>query len=311
MCKTVLVSEALLSLSARPVSGARAAGPHWIATACTALLILGLGQAAGAAPGDLDPSFDADGLVLTHFGRIDDDSPSGRNEIGVSVVAKPDGKLVVAGSSDLAVRSSDFALARYNPNGSLDASFGSGGRVLTDFGASDFASTLIVQPDGKLVAAGVSFGATGDITGFDVLALARYNQDGSLDASFGSGGRLLMSNLSGLCCIGGTALVAEPGGKLVATAITFDEEQNSVGTLVRLNPDGSLDASFGSGGIVANFTEEAQVGFLGALVLQPDGKLVVAGQSSEFSDNGFTDVTTQPLCLGLLDKGKIFDKLAL
>jgi uncharacterized delta-60 repeat protein len=255
-----------------------------MATTCTALLILGLGQVAGAAPGDLDPSFDADGIVLTHFGRIDDDSPSGRSDIGVSVIAQPDGKLVVAGSSDVNFSPGDFALARYNPDGSLDASFGSGGRVLTDFGGSDFASTLIVQPDGKLVAGGLSFGETAN----GIFALARYNPDGSVDASFGSGGRVLMSNLSAPCCIGGTALVAEPGGKLVATAITFDEEQNSVATLVRLNPDGSLDASFGSGGVVADFTEGAQVGFLGDLVLQPDGKLVVAGTPFGSSDNDFT-----------------------
>jgi uncharacterized delta-60 repeat protein len=286
MRRTVLV-EALLSLGARPMSAARAAGLHWITTTCTALLILGLGQVAGAAPGDLDPSFDADGLVLTHFGRIDDDSPGGRSDTGVSVVAQPDGKLVVAGSSNSfdTFEPGDFALARYNSDGSLDSSFGSGGRVLTDFGAFDFANTLIVQRDGKLVAGGLSFGETAN----DVLALARYNQDGSLDATFGSDGRLLMSSLSVPCCIGGNELVAEPGGKLVATAISFDAEENRVPTLVRLNPDGSLDASFGSGGVVTDFTGEAQLGSLGALVLQPDGKLVVAGQSFEFSANGFTD----------------------
>ncbi|MGH8566274.1 MAG: delta-60 repeat domain-containing protein [Gammaproteobacteria bacterium] len=95
-----------------------------------ALLSLALGQAEGH-PGDLDTTFDADGLVLMHFGRIDDDSVGGRNDFANAVAVQPDGKLVVAGSSEASGGSNlVLALARYNPDGTPDTSFGTGGRVL-------------------------------------------------------------------------------------------------------------------------------------------------------------------------------------
>jgi hypothetical protein len=155
MHKIVLANASLVSLGTRPLFRRRAGGPHWITTTCTTLLILGLGQAAGAAPGGLDRSFDADGLVLTHFGGIDNDSPGGKSiDFALSVMAQPDGKLVVAGGSDSSGtlgQAGDFALARYNSDGTLDASFGSGGRVVTDFvGFDDSVQAVFLQPGGKL-----------------------------------------------------------------------------------------------------------------------------------------------------------------
>ena len=83
-----------------PAPVTRQPGQHRAAILACALLSLALGQAAKAAPGDLDPSFDADGLVLTHFGRSDDDSVGGRNDSASFVVVQPDGKIVVAGRSE-------------------------------------------------------------------------------------------------------------------------------------------------------------------------------------------------------------------
>src|SRR5438876_10918145 len=82
-------------------------------------------------------------------------------------------------------RSEDFALARYNPNGTLDGTFGTGGKVTTDFnGDDDEAHALVLQPDGKLVAAGAA-----KLSRSQDFALARYSANGSLDATFGTGGR--------------------------------------------------------------------------------------------------------------------------
>src|SRR5687768_12175619 len=93
-------------------------GPHRTAvrTLCAALLAVGTGQVTQAAPGDLDPSFDADGRVLTNLSL---------SENALALVAQPDGKLVAAGFSGEAL-DTDFALARYNPDGGLDTSFGQG-----------------------------------------------------------------------------------------------------------------------------------------------------------------------------------------
>jgi uncharacterized delta-60 repeat protein len=179
-------------------------------------LTLALGQAGKAAPGDLDPSFDADGLVLTHFGRIDDDSVGGRNDFARAVAVASDGKVVVAGSSQASggFNFLDFSLARYNANGTPDTRFGTGGRVLTDlpreFDLSfDLASALIVQPDGKPVVAGVSNGR---------FVLARYSPDGSLDASFGSNGLVFTDFRPDREDNSDSAsvLVLQPDGKLVA-----------------------------------------------------------------------------------------------
>ncbi|MGH2668892.1 MAG: hypothetical protein ACRDH5_07210, partial [bacterium] len=102
-----------------------------------------------------------------------------------ALVRQPDGKLVAAGNSG-AAGARDFTLARYNPDGSLDTSFGVGGRVVTEVGDSDdIVSELVQQPDGKLVAAGRSNASAAGR--FDV-ALARYLSNGSLDMSFGIGG---------------------------------------------------------------------------------------------------------------------------
>jgi len=280
-------------------------------------LLLGAPVPALAAPGDFDPSFDADGRVLTHFGGFE-----GAN----ALIVQSDGKLVAGGDST-AISSNDFALARYNPDGSLDSSFGTGGRVLTAFGGQDVIIALVQQADGKLVAAGVlnvgggqdlallryhpdgsvdtSFGVAGlvliefggsgkfaraliqqldgklvvagrtRIGGSDSpgdFALARYNPEGSPDTGFGVGGRVL-TDFGGNTDDGAQELVQQPDGKLVAAG----SSSNGAFALARYNPDGSLDASFGVGGRV--LTRFGGAGAARALVRQPDGKLVAAGIS--------------------------------
>ncbi len=124
-----------------------------------ALVTAVLPGAAVAAPGDLDPSFGSSGKVTTDFGGSDAAS---------AVAIQPDGRIVTAGRSG----SGDFALARYNADGSLDPSFGSGGKVTTDFGGFDVASGVALQADGKIIAAGQG-GSGSD------FALARYQGDTS------------------------------------------------------------------------------------------------------------------------------------
>jgi uncharacterized delta-60 repeat protein len=221
---------------------------------------LALPLVAGAAAGDLDPTFGSGGKVFTDFG-------STRDSAGRTVAIQGDGKIVVAGFSHLrGGDEEDFALARYNRDGSLDQSFGLGGKVLTDFGVgtSQQAHALAIEPDGKIVAAGWSF-----VSGSFHFALARYNRDGSLDQSFGSGGKVLTD----IGPFGGTAqaLAIEPNGKIVAAG------DNSSGfVLVRYNPDGGLDSTFGSGGKV--FTDLGFGSRTWSVAIERNGKIVAAGQ---------------------------------
>jgi uncharacterized delta-60 repeat protein len=211
-----------------------------------------------AAAGDLDVTFEGDGKAIT---------PIGMNtfDLAYAVAIQPlDSKIIVAGS----VNFGDFALVRYNVDGSLDTSFDSDGKVITNLGATDEIYALAIQPDGKIVAAG---------TRGNNIALARYNADGSLDTSFDADG-----------------IVVSTSGRLRAVALQADGKivvGGSVGTgattdflVCRFNSNGSLDTSFDGDGI-------ATVNFVGTngnnganelaqgVVVQTDGKIVAAGGS--------------------------------
>ncbi len=136
-----------------------------------------------AAPGDLDPSFGSGGIVSPPY--------SPENNFSASAVAiQADGKIVTAGTGST---NYGFVLARFNTDGSPDSTFGSGGKVITIFGNGNvtYASAIAIQTDGKIVAAGGSYDDDNDRgdrpPNYDFL-LARYNTDGSLDSTFGTGG---------------------------------------------------------------------------------------------------------------------------
>jgi uncharacterized delta-60 repeat protein len=182
---------------------------------------------------------------------------------------QPDRKIVAVGIDYVTQYQSDFVVARYNPNGSLDSGFGNGGIVTTDFDRLDTAHALVVQPDGTIVVAGETIGPGGP-----TVALARYRQDGSLDPAFGSGGKVRSPVGMG----GGTGLVRQSDGKLVVSG-TVPGNPGTQFALLRFDPAGSLDASFGSAGVA-----EAPVGSWSTpygVALQTDGKLVVAGNAAD------------------------------
>lgn len=222
-------------------------------------------------PGDLDPSFGNAGTVLTPIG-VDND------EVGDAAV-QPDGKIIVAGHSWQA-GAHDFAVARYQPDGALDPSFGGDGVVITDFSnISAITHAVAVQPDGKILVGGYTARAT---TFHIEFAMARYLPDGSLDPTFSDDGKLTAD-------VGGSEiyeLLLQTDGKIVA-----------VGTNVvaRYLPDGTLDATFGSGGLVSvTFSQ-----FAGAL--QPDGKIVVAGQTFNPATSQYEFVVARYLPDGTFD----------
>jgi uncharacterized delta-60 repeat protein len=216
-----------------------------------------LATAALAAPGDLDASFGGDGIVTTAIGHGDD--------FAEGVALRPDGSLVAAGSD-----SEDFVVARYLPDGALDPSFGGDGIVTTAVSPSfDEARAVAAFPGGEVVAGGRAF--TG--AGYDI-ALVRYADDGSLDASFGGDGIVTTAVSGGTDEI--LALAPLAGGKLVAAGRTFD----GVGfdfVVARYLPDGALDPSFGGDGIVTtSFGGDDRAW---GVAVQHDGKIVVAGNT--------------------------------
>ncbi|HEX9918585.1 MAG TPA: Calx-beta domain-containing protein, partial [Pyrinomonadaceae bacterium] len=220
-------------------------------------------QRALAAASDLDPSFDTDGKQTTDFfGGVDQ---------AQSVALQTDGKIVVAGQATQGSNTL-FALARYNPDGSLDMGFGAGGQVTTSFASGNSAAYgVAIQSDGKIVAVG---GGTGG--DFEV---ARYNADGNPDNSFDVDGKLTIDLRGGSDVA--QAVIIQPDGKIVIAGGTLLSGQRQF-ALVRLNPDSSLDGSFGESGM-------ASPAFVGnamarAVTLQPDGKIVVGGESATILD---------------------------
>jgi uncharacterized delta-60 repeat protein len=227
-------------------------------TAATAfLLLLGPITPAFASPGGLDTSFGGDGRVTTAFGRG-----------GIWAVAiQSDGKIVAAGATGGA--NGKFALARYTVDGSLDATFGGDGKVKTGFTSfGDSAYAVALQSDGKIVAAGSTGGANGK------FALARYNTNGRLDATFSGDGKATTDFTHHGDYAYGVAIQTD--GTIVAAGATGGANRKFA--LARYTVDGSLDTSFGGDGKVkTDFTrgfDEAD-----GVAIQTDGKIVAAGFS--------------------------------
>ena len=217
--------------------------------------------------GTLDSSFGTGGKVTTDF--------PGFSALAYALAIQSDGKIIAAGHIVTGTIIIDFMLARYNSNGTLDSSFGTGGKVTTDFnGGIDEAYALAIQSDGKIVAAGRAFNATGDSTDF---GLARYNANGTLDGSFGIGGKVT-TDFNGQDD-DANALAIQSDGKIVAAGFAQNADRTSIYfALARYNANGTLDVGFGSGGTLTNDVN-GNAAFAYALAIQRDGQIVAAGSA--------------------------------
>ena len=231
------------------------------------------------ADGSLDTSFDGDGIVLTDV-AIDGGTDFSN---AWAVALQDDGKVVVAGEIEYSL---GFALVRYNQNGSLDTTFGDGGIAITQFCSGDMcdgglARAVIVQPNGRIVAAGTAqIDGGGTFTSF--FALARYNANGTLDPSFGGDGKVTTPFGGGFPSVGANDLVLLPDGKLVAAGSALVGGQYDRFGLVRYNPDGSLDATFGDGGkVMTNASPIGNSSDIEGLARADDGRLVAVGSASD------------------------------
>ena len=219
--------------------------------------------------GGRDNTFSVDGIVISDFGPYVEDA--------YSVLIAPDGKIVLIGCGFTGTEYQwDFLIARYNSDGSLDLSFSEDGRVYSNLSAnSEFAYAACIQDDGKIIAAGYEY-ETLD------FVLMRFNTDGSLDNTFGTGGKLttdIDDVINTAYC-----MTIQPDGKIVAAGSTQYTSVNMDITLVRYNPDGSLDNTFSvDGKVVTSFSEYTDVAK--AIALQSDGKILVTGGSDNGTDS--------------------------
>jgi uncharacterized delta-60 repeat protein len=241
--------------------------------------------------GGLDTTFGNGGKLVTPVGASDD--------AALALAVQADGRIVVVGSTEQAATGQDFLVLRYLADGSLDPSFGSGGKVITSFGDdSDRALAVAIQPDGKIVVGGESQSGA-STSGID-FALARYLPNGTLDPAFGSGGKVVtaISSYAGRDSIYALALPVVDGEQRI---LAVGGEGNFQAARYRAN--GQLDAGFGSGGKVTDLFN-ASIGSARSVVLLPGGQAVLAG--SVANDFAAVQLTVQGTLDGSFGTGGRF-----
>ncbi|MBK8465325.1 MAG: hypothetical protein IPL32_05795 [Chloracidobacterium sp.] len=227
--------------------------------------------------GMLDTTFNGTGKVTT---------PIGGNDSAFSVAIQPDGKIVAAGYS-LIGANYEFAVVRYNTNGTLDTTFNGTGKVTTPIGIEDYALSVAIQSDGKIVMAGGSFNGSD----YD-FAVVRYNTNGTLDTTFNGTGKVT----TGIAIDDDAWAVAiQQDGKIVAVGSGIDGSR-SYFALARYNTNGTLDTSFnGTGKILTPVSSFDDYGY--SVAIQSDGKIVAAGDSDfnlavvRYNTNGALDAS--------------------
>lgn len=205
--------------------------------------------------GTPDTSFGNAGIVITNYKGSDDE--------GLAIALQEDGKILLCGRSSM-----DFSLLRYHTDGSLDLSFGNNGVVTTDIaGDYDVARAIDIQADGKIVLAGSSDSSS-------IITLIRYNEDGSLDSSFGEEGISTVPFESGFD-IAHAIQILESGKILIAGSTYVDI------VLLRYNANGYPDTSFGENGrVMTNLGANYEAGK--SIAVQEDGKILIGGYTSAF-----------------------------
>jgi uncharacterized delta-60 repeat protein len=253
----------------------------------TGAILVNAQAAAASTPGSLDPTFGNGGKVLTDLG-VGAGVPS-------DAVLQPNGDIVVSGG---------FGVARYLPTGKLDTTFGTGGLASTGFAGGESGTGVALQPDGKIIWVGSQGNPSFPAGGTFSFAVARFNANGSLDTSFGTGGQASMEffapPMQGAQEFAGAVLVQPDGKILVAGSarqgqIRFAPIQ---GALARFNTNGSLDTSFGTGGKILSSS-----GAITALGLDAAGNIFTLPTRAEFGPTGQADTGVTPAAITVSSHG--------
>lgn len=228
--------------------------------------------------GALDPSFGGgNGYVQTRFSAT---VPTTENDFADCIAVNSSGEIFVGGSSNAAGNGQDFAIAAYNPDGTPDSGFGptSAGTVTLAFTGDDSIASLVVEPDGDLVAAG----STVNASGISSVALATFLPTGTLDTHFGDKGKVVTSVPGGNDAAASSVALA-PGNKLVvggyaATGSAAAGTLSSDFLILRYSANGTLDHTFNHTGLVTtSFNQPAAVT---RILVDPDGSIVATGKTA-------------------------------
>ena len=223
----------------------------------------------------LDSTFGVNGKVITALGSF--------GNKGNSVAIQSNEKIVIGGNFQTSFTTSDFALIRYNNNGTLDTSFGIGGQVITPIENRSEGNSLVIQTDGKIILGGYSK---------QYINLVRYNKNGVLDTTFGLGGKVI-TNIKNYYSEKCKSIAIQSDGKIVLGGYgQHNNNDKSYFLLVRYHNNGILDSTFGTNGIVIG-----NIGKANTMGIQNDGKILLGGYSNlsfaleRYNSNGSLDST--------------------
>lgn len=215
--------------------------------------------------GSVDQTFGTNGIVIKNIGI--------ENSLINAMALQTDGKIVAVGYLVNKTSQSDFALIRFNSNGTLDNSFGDSGIVSGIVSnRQDQANSIAIQPDGKILVAGFTTNEN-----YTDCAILRYNSDGSIDSTFGISGRIIKSFGSADDQINAIAL--QPNGKILIAGVKDTTFSDGTFICSRFNSNGALDSTFGVGGLVTTTSTIGIDNTVNSIALQPDGKIILAGSS--------------------------------
>jgi uncharacterized delta-60 repeat protein len=228
--------------------------------------------------GTIDTSFGTNGIVVVRLGN---------NADSVSKVRlQPDGKILLAGSSWADGTGYNILLVRYNSNGTLDTTFNSIGYVTRNINGEsyDYAGDMALLPDGKIVVVG----STNPGFAAGNILIMRFNADGTPDTTFDGDGIVVMTTAAG-----GSAgqIILLSDGKYLVTGYRNDGVKPNF-LLMRLNPDGTFDTSFGTGGTTVT-SVSSDANYISSTDRQSDGKIVVVGSNYivRYTPDGILDTS--------------------
>jgi uncharacterized delta-60 repeat protein len=218
--------------------------------------------------GTLDTNFGVNGIVNTSLSNT---------YFGIrSITTQIDGKILIAGDNTDLTGNTNFSLARFNTDGSLDSNFGDHGKITTSLSRYwSSVSSVITQSDGKIIVGGTSSSLPAGYGDGQVFAVVRYNLDGTLDSTFNGNGKVLTP--VNIYANGIADIALQNDGKILAAGYAYNSGTANAFAVVRYNVDGSLDTSFDSDGkVITPFGDKGS--FSSSIKVQSDGKILVAGQ---------------------------------
>lgn len=215
--------------------------------------------------GSLDNTFSNDGILTTDFSNGEDQA--------TSLAIQTDGKIIAVGHAKNG-KYFDYAMVRYNKDGSLDSNFGINGKIISSFGLyDDKATSVTIQADGKIIVGGY-FNVNKGFANYD-YAIARYHMGGTLDSTFNFDGKVTTNHLID---DEATSLKLQKDGKIILSGYSHSSSTDQSFVLLRYEKDGSLDSNFGSKGIV-KYVRKNYIDYATSLAIQLDEKIIVAGYS--------------------------------